>query len=136
MSKREVAELACRILALWFLVANLHALVGMPVSFFAGVWSLVSREGFNEYGISLVIGSLLFAFIAFVVWFLWTRSAWIASKLVPDDATYSRWPHIRVADLQVAAFSTVGLFVLIRGLRYFVHTMGIYFDSVLRQDSR
>jgi hypothetical protein len=57
---------------------------------------------------------------------LWTRAWWIAEKLVPEDAKYSRWPHLRIADLQVVAFSMVGLFTLVSGVQYFARSVGLY----------
>jgi hypothetical protein len=37
--------------------------------------------------------------------------------------------HVRVVDLQVAAFSTLGLLSLIYGVGYFCRSLGVYIDS-------
>jgi hypothetical protein len=50
--------------------------------------------------------------------------------MVPDDANYSRWPRIRMADLQVVAFSMVGLFTLVQNLAYVTRAVGIYLGSL------
>jgi hypothetical protein len=70
--------------------------------------------------------SVATAFVLALVWFLWTRAWWIAEKMVPDDANYSRWPHLRVADLQVVGFSIVGLFSLVSSAQYFARSVGLY----------
>jgi hypothetical protein len=126
MSKRDVAELTCRILALYYLVANLHSLIGMPLTLGMGGWSLIRHGGWDVMGIGLLFTALATGFVIVLVWFLWTRAWWIANKLVPDDANYSRWPRLRAADLQVVAFSTIGLITLVNSIRFFARSFGLY----------
>jgi hypothetical protein len=85
---------------------------------------------FEETGIAMLFIASATGFVLFLVWFLWTRSWWIAKKMVPDDANYSRWPRLRLADLQVVAFSMVGLFTLVNGVQYLARSFGLYFGSL------
>jgi hypothetical protein len=130
MTKREVSELACKILALYYLVANLHVFLSTPVSLGMTVWRAMRFGELDEAGIAMLFIAIATAFILLVVWFLWTRSWWIAKKMVPDDANYSRWPRFRVADVQVVAFSMVGLFTLVNGVQYLARSFGLYFGSL------
>jgi hypothetical protein len=125
MTKRDVAELACRILALYYLVTNLHWFVSIPF-LSAGLREAQRGGSFAETGTVLLGAALGILFVLGVVWFLWTRSGWIAEKIVPNEANDSRWPHFRVADLQVVAFSMIGLMTLIDGVRYFSRSAGLY----------
>jgi hypothetical protein len=126
MSKREVAELACRILALYYLVANLHSFLGLPITLGMGVWRVVQSGDWDVTGFAIVFTALATGFVIALVWFLWTRASWIAEKMVPHDANYSRWPHVRAADLQVVAFSMVGLFTLVNGFQSLARSFGLY----------
>jgi hypothetical protein len=130
MTKRDVAELACKILALFYLIANLHTFLTTPVSVGMTIWRALRYGEFEETGIAMLIIATATGFILLLVWFLWTRSWWIAKKMVPDDANYSRWPRLRVADVQVVAFSMVGLFTLVNGVQYLARSFGLYFGSL------
>ena len=73
MSKREVAELACRILALTFLVLNLHWIVSIPATLGRGIWGLFQNSHVDG-ALALLFVAISAGFIVLVIWFLWTRS--------------------------------------------------------------
>jgi hypothetical protein len=133
MSKREVAELACRILALYYLVVNLHSFVTLPITLGMGVWNAIQFGGWDATGIGILFIGLGTGCIIALVWFLWTRAWWIAEKLVPHDANYSRWPRVRAQDMQVVAFSMVGLFTLVNSFQSLARSFGMYV-GVLNSD--
>jgi hypothetical protein len=90
------------------------------------IWRVKWHGDWDATGYAALFTSLATGFVLALVWFLWTRAWWVAEKLVPDDANYSRWPHIRSVDLQVVGFSMVGLFSLVDGIRYFTRSVGVY----------
>lgn len=126
MTKREVAELACRILALYYLVANLHSFLGLPVTLGMSLWQVMRHGDWDITGMGILFVALATGLVLVLVWFLWTRAWWIAEKLVPDDANYSRWPRVRAAELQVVSFSMVGLFTLVSSVQFFARSVGLY----------
>lgn len=135
MSKRDVADLACRILALCLVVVNAQVIVLAPVGFGMGVWELIRYQEFAHVAFGLICVAVPVAMLLWFVWFLWSRSYWIATKLVPDDANYGKWPHIRVRDLQAAAFSVVGLVALFTAVQALSRSVGHYIDASRRPGS-
>ena len=129
-SKREVAELACRILALSILALSVFQVIVMPVQIVMGLYGLMHGYGPRLPGYSMLGSSVSAVLHLALVCFLWTRSSWIASKIVPHEASDWQWPRLRIADLQVAAFSTVGVITLVNSVGYFCRSLGIYFDSL------
>ena len=127
MSKREIAELACRILALTILVLSIFQIVVVPVQILMGIWNLVREQPGQGYGFTLLASSLSAVLHAALVSFLWSRSAWIATKLVPVDASASVL-LIRAADLEVAAFSTVGVIALLNSVWHLCRSIGRCLD--------
>ena len=134
MTKREVAELACRILALYYLVVNLHSLLGLPVTLGMTIWQAIQFGELGKAGIAMLFTAVATGLVILLVWFLWTRSGWIAEKMVPADANYSRWPRLRVADLQVVAFSMIGLLTFIEGARGFSRAVGLYVGALYSEN--
>lgn len=135
MSKRDVADLACRILALYLLIVNVEAIVLMPLQFGLGLWELVTQGQFAQIAFGGMCMAVPVAMLLAMIWFIWSRSYWIATKLVPDDANYGRWPHIRVGDLQTAAFSVVGLVAFLTSVRFLSQSVGHYIDASRRPAS-
>jgi len=120
MSTREVAELASRILALTLLCFSIFevvAVVGMCLLSLERSIHADSLGELSNLGVGLVVIGIPVALKLVVIWFLWTRADWVADKLVPQSGTYSRWPRVRAADMQVAAFSCVGLVFFCWGVR-------------------
>jgi hypothetical protein len=126
MSKRDVAELACRILAFTILALGIYEILFVPLAVVAGLWDLMRGGPGSGMGVSLLIGSVSSVLTLALVCFLWTRTEWVARKLVPDDGRNSRWPHIRVVDLQTAAFSTVGVVAVLMGVGALCRSLGLY----------
>jgi hypothetical protein len=129
ISKREVAELACRILGVTILALFTVEIIVVPVQVLIGISDIMRGNRTSSVGATLLGGSLSAVLHMAVVCFLWTRSGWIARQIVRDEDNASRWPHVRVVDLQVAAFSTLGLLSLIYGVGYFCRSLGVYIDS-------
>jgi hypothetical protein len=62
--------------------------------------------------------------------FLWRRAAWIATKIAPDEDHAARWPMCRVTDLQIAAFSALGVLSLIYSAAWFSYSLGGYLNNL------
>jgi hypothetical protein len=127
MSKREVAELACRILAVTILALSVFRIIVVPVQIVMGLYDVMRGYRSTGTGFTLLGGSVSAVLHLALVCFLWTRSDWIARKIVPQESgTDVRWPRFRVKDFQVAAFSTVGMVMFIYGVGYFCHSLGVW----------
>jgi hypothetical protein len=98
-----------------------------------GIWSVFQTGDWAVTGFTVLFTALATGFVGALVWFLWTRAWWVAEKLVPDNASYSRWPHVRAVDLEVVAFSTVGLFALVNNIQSLARSFGL-FIGVLNSD--
>jgi hypothetical protein len=129
ISKREVAELACRILAITILALFAVQIIVVPVQVLIGISEIMRGNRTTSVGATLLGGSMSAVLHLAVVCFLWTRSGWIARQIVRDEDNASRWPHVRVVDLQVAALSTLGMLSLVYGVGYFCRSLGVYIDS-------
>jgi len=129
-TKREVAELACRILAVSMLALTAVQIIVVPVQIVMGLYSYMHGYGARIAGAQM-IGSSVSAVLYFgLVCFLWTRSDWIAGKIMPSEGADSGWPRLRVLDLEVAAFSTVGILTLVYSAGYFCRSLGASLDSL------
>lgn len=120
MSTREVAELASRILALTLLCFSLFdvvAIVGLCLLSVERAFHAHSLGDVSNLGLGLVVYGIPIGLKLVMIWFLWTRADWVAQQIVPSPSTHSRWPRLRAADMQVAAFSCVGLVFLCWGVR-------------------
>jgi hypothetical protein len=94
-----------------------------------GMWDLI-RFGDSSYaGLTLIFAAVGVLPLLAMIWFLWFRSDWVARKIVPDEGNYSRWPRIRAVDLQVVAFSTVGLLTFLSAIRSFFQSFGQYMHA-------
>jgi hypothetical protein len=129
MSKRDVADLACRILALWLLIINAHYIILLPVAFGGGLVDFLWYREFSTIAFGLMCSGVSIILLLWFIWFLWSRSYWIAAQLIPENANYGRWTHIRVLDLQTAAFSVVGLVALLNAVHSFSQSLGHYIDA-------
>jgi hypothetical protein len=128
MSKRDLAELACRFLALAVLVWFTTEIIVVPVEIVGHLFDRM-RGIDSEVGAFLLQHSLSAVLHLAVVTVLWTHARWIATKIAPDDDDAHDWPHVRVVDLQIAAFSTVGVLSLVYGAAWFAYSLGAYLDS-------
>jgi hypothetical protein len=129
MTQREVAALACRILAVTILALSAVRIIVVAAQVLMSIYQVMRGYRTDSIEATLIGGSVSAVLHLAIVCFLWTHSAWIAKKMVPEDDDARRWPHIRVADLQVAAFSTLGVFSLLYGVSYFCRSLGVYIDS-------
>jgi hypothetical protein len=128
MSKREVAALACRILALAALLFNRDPLVTWPAYIATGLWDTLRGGYLEELWFEYLLFGVIWMMYAAILIFLWVRADWIASKIVPHDS--SRWPRFRAAELQIAAFSAIGLVTVMTSVRDFSTQLGIYLEAV------
>jgi hypothetical protein len=130
ISKREVAELACRILAVTILAFLAVQIIVVPIQVVIGISEIIRGNRTNGVSATVLGGSMSAVLHLAAVCFLWTRSGWIAKQIMRDDDNTGRWPRVCVLDPQVAAFSTLGILTLIYGVGYFCRSLGVYIDSL------
>jgi hypothetical protein len=113
--------------ALTILLLSIFQIVVAPVQVLMGIWSLVRGGSGEGIGFSLLAASLSAVLHLAMVTFLWKRARWIATRLVPEDVAEGRL-KLRVTDLQVAAFSTVGVVFLLNSIWHLTRAVGRYLD--------
>jgi hypothetical protein len=123
MNRREVAQLACRILAIWFfcqVALSLEAVALLLISFVndplgriigPSDMAFLILPGMTAIG-SLVIGLLL-----------WWKSGGIASKMAPADPAPITSKSLDQKSLLAVAFAAIGAFVAVKVLPYFGRTL-------------
>jgi len=116
MTKREVGILACRLLALYAWIQSLHyvpAVLDLSQLFY-DPWS---RQQYVL--LELIASAVPFVLLLGLAIFVWRRagliSAWIFAHDIQDHQLEPESnPHaVQLEDIQVVAFSTVGLWLLL-----------------------
>jgi hypothetical protein len=134
MSPRDIAALSSRVLALAILAFCLSEFTATLALVLMSIGRMFSADGgFASVNAGeIFVGTLVFAISPglriLAAWFLWTRAEWIASQLVPAPVTNTRWPRIRVVDIQTAAFSCVGLVFFLSGVRALCGYVSIFLE--------
>ncbi|MCU0878834.1 MAG: hypothetical protein MUF06_13710, partial [Pirellulaceae bacterium] len=101
MSTRELAELACRIIAVALLAFTLLeiamglASLLIPIGY---AWRSSREMEPVEVLFGTVIVGIPLALRLVPVWFLWTRAEWISRQMVPYAENRSRWPRLRATN--------------------------------------
>jgi hypothetical protein len=121
MNRREIAALACRILALWLFTQAATSLVTTIVEVVTlfNIWDDITR-GANQSGISAPFGVLLgmsptLVMIAIGV-LLWKKADSVASRMVSDDPAPVTSAQATREDLLGVAYSAMGMFILASSL--------------------
>ncbi|NQT37770.1 MAG: hypothetical protein HQ581_09790 [Planctomycetes bacterium] len=118
MNRREVAELVCKTLALvMFALAAIFSIAGVVLILFAFIVAPLRGwfDGDNLY-VSLILSIPMFATLI-VGLVYWKGSKSIASRMVSADPAPVTIQSVTVQDAMMVTFSTVGVFVLIDGVR-------------------
>jgi hypothetical protein len=121
MNRREIAALACKILALWLLTQAATLLVTTVVAIVTLASVLIAGQGrWNEAGLSALLGVLFGAGPTLVtagigVW-LWKKANSMASRMVSDDPAPVASAQATREDLLGVAYSAMGMFILASSL--------------------
>src|SRR5262245_32495917 len=119
MTRREIAKLACQILALWWFSQGVITAAGILL--WAGFTAIGAAFGARGFDWVQLTGSLVMAVpaLGYLIagWFFWTRATRIAGRMMPDDATPVTRPDMTQADVMIVAFTAIGVFTLVPVLR-------------------
>ena len=131
MSKREIAALACRVLAL-YLGSNIVSLVGALVSSILILFQIRASSTTLPAGsitaliLQTVLPSVLYLVFAL---FLWFRADHLAARMMPGQESAVPAPAFSEQDLRSLSISIIGLTILIDGIgnlspiaAYLMHT--------------
>lgn len=108
MTKREIAALACKILALYAVTLAWGA-IGSIIPFL--LYRVEPSQGMSLTGITIanISYTVLMGTTAFLLWFKADR---IAISMVRDEGMAIENSKIHSSDIKAIAFSVVGLFIL------------------------
>jgi len=114
MTRREIAALACKVLALWtftqVILASRDAL-----------WMLAEAISDANASRSIYVAAAATGMetivMLLVALFFWFGASRIASWMVSDDPAPVTRPDIAQADIMAVAFSAIGVFTLLPSLR-------------------
>lgn len=126
MTKREIASLACKILAV-------YALLQLP-QYVQGIYFLLSGIfagelwGDNIHRIQSLFWSLSTVFVPMLLYLvvgilLWRRSDALASRMVSDEQTGQDQCRLPGREFMAIAFSIVGLVVLVHAMPRIAHLL-------------
>jgi hypothetical protein len=102
MYKEQIVGLAVRLFAIFlFLYAVRHT---------SGLLIFVSEQPQNNVNELLIFAPLLFSIIAAIL--LWHFPLTVATKIIPDIKSKNKAPALNAAEIEVVAFSVMGLWVL------------------------
>ena len=108
LHKRELAELACRLFALWAAVQLLVSLA--PLTWSVGY--LINGQGGDYWG--LLFNSILTAMIyGLFAGVLWCRPSWIVRRLFRQDGIVSVGGRLVSEGLVSVAFTAIGLILVL-----------------------
>jgi hypothetical protein len=116
LTRQEIAQLACRVVALWVFAIFLYE--------FYGVLALivVQMATAREYGggprwTELLVSGIFPLGHLLVAGLLWAMSRWIARRMVGDDPSPVLHVSIRAEDLTAIAFAAVGVFIFVSAMK-------------------
>ncbi len=117
LTARDVAYLACRILAFCLLVQNISQLITAVTYLGSQVWEVIQGEiGGSRTIMITLMANYVFWYLG-LIWLVWSNANWISRKIVPDERNAEIWPRVRLVDLQVAAFSVLGVYFFVSGMQ-------------------
>jgi hypothetical protein len=114
MTRREIATLACKILALWMFAQAAFFVAGVLLMGIISIAAIFTDRGFrwDELAGAAVTGVPALGML-FIGLYFWYRASRLAARMVSDDETPVTRPDITQADLMAVAFSTIGVFTLV-----------------------
>ncbi len=116
MAKKEITVLACRIFAL-FAFLQFISKVEETIGVFCG--SMTTSSEFHNEAKILAVAFLVSAVLILVLAILiWLKAEWLADKILPNADSTKSEIEISLADVQVLAFSIVGLVLIVHALPY------------------
>lgn len=121
MTKREIAALACRLMAVYLIISGLSVFESSLIQFFY-VFRPSSVPAFPGGGVALLYLApcVIYVIVAFA---LWTGADILAALMVKGDDFDAGQP-VAAPDLQAVAFSVVGLYLAVQALPRLVQHVG------------
>ncbi|MFH1022462.1 MAG: hypothetical protein V1809_03665 [Planctomycetota bacterium] len=106
MSKRDVAILICRCMALYVFFSGITLITSMVIPLFSGIHMPI------EWLWHLFAPAYTFGF----GYFLWKKADWISNRMIPADPGTTHEINLDKDNTQTIAFSVMGLYILIMGV--------------------
>ena len=131
LTPRDIAYLACRILAFSLFILNLTQLFSQLTLIVMQLWESYRLGGDWSTFLMIALIILLTALYLGLIWLLWSNAQWISRKIVPDERNSSVWSRVRLVDLQVAAFSAIGLVFFVKGVQS-ITLIALHVSRVMR----
>ena len=116
LTPRDVAYVACRLLAFTLVVLGIGRFFGTLTLIVTQLWETYQLG--SDWTTSILIALLTLMVMTYfgLMWLVWSNAGWISHKLVPEERNSAIWPRVRLIDLQVAAYSAIGLVFFIYGI--------------------
>lgn len=112
MSEKNIAKIACRVIAIYIMIKGLEQAFYLFGIFY---YKPSVIQGFDRNTIiQMILGSIIpLAFYIILGIILWVKATKISNYMIDDD-TENNKTNINVNRLQSAAFSVVGLIILVK----------------------
>lgn len=107
MANKDIARLSCKLFSIYTLINAIKSL-----NYFV-VLPLEGKSGTGMIATTLILTALPSTLLFASGIILWLYADKLANYLVPDKDLPLEDPQIRVEDIQAAAFSVVGIFILV-----------------------
>ena len=114
MTKRETAVLACRLCSIY----GIFMFISWAGIMIQGGWSMFNlRPGSSgkEFLLFIIFVTPVILLLLFSIW-IWRKADWLAGKMLPGAEVSTGESVLTASDLQVVAFSVVGLIAIVQAL--------------------
>lgn len=111
MSEKSIAKIACRVIAIYIMIKGIEYIS----CFFSMSLQPYFGQGIDKnMMLQMILGSILPSVILIILGIiLWVKATKISDYMIDDDVEANK-TNINVNELQSAAFSVVGLMILIK----------------------
>jgi hypothetical protein len=115
MSRREIAALACRILALWVFLQGIMNATGIVWLIYQNVlrFSRFQRDGYADLLGFTTVGGVIFSAHLIIALLIWWRASSIAARMVSEDPSPVSGVGLSRRDALAIGFPIAGACVLL-----------------------
>lgn len=126
MTKRDIASLACRIIAVYLFTEAALSLSGGLIATLVALGTMMSELRweflhFLQTAIYIVPGIGM----AIAGWILWIKSERVAQLMVADDSTFVVVAQLTAADILSIALSISGVFMFVDSIQHLVRNLAL-----------
>jgi hypothetical protein len=135
MSRREVASLACKILALWLFAQAAVQVAAVVIHVIHEIyWAAIGDAAYGWGEFSAVIYSAPAVIMFAVGLFFWRGARWLAGKMVADDPAPVTASSLTQDSVLSVALAAIGVWLLIAAVRGLASNLAVTAGTTQQSD--